>query len=77
MIRNKLESIFKELFADKNLQLSDETSPDDISEWDSFAQVLLVEEVEKTFNIKIAMDDVFKIKTFGDFVQIIEHNCNK
>lgn len=77
MIRNKLESIFKELFADENLQLSDETSPDDIPEWDSLTQVLLVEEVEKTFNIKIAMDDVFKIKTFGDFVQIIEHNCNK
>lgn len=74
MVRNKLEAIFREIFADETLQLSNETSSADLPEWDSLAQVLIVEAIEKTFNIKIDMDDVFKIKTFGDFVNIVEKN---
>ncbi len=77
MIRNELESIFREIFADESLQLLNETGTDDIEEWDSLMQVLLVEEVERTFNFKIDMDNVFQIKTFGDFLQVIENNCNK
>lgn len=76
MIRNELESIFRDIFADESLQLLNETGADDIEEWDSLMQVLLVEEIEKTFNIKIDMDSIFQIKTFGDFLQIIENNCN-
>ena len=67
MVRNELESIFREIFADESLQLLNETGPNDIEEWDSLMQVLLVEEVERTFNFKIDMDNVFKMKTFGDF----------
>lgn len=77
MVRNELESIFREIFADESLQLLNETGPDDIEEWDSFMQVLLVEEVERTFNFKIDMDNVFKMKTFGDFLQVIENNGSR
>lgn len=76
MIQSKLEEIFKEIFADDSLQLTMETSPDDIPEWDSLCQVLIVEQVEKTFDIKIRMDDVYKIRTFGDFVRAVESAAN-
>ena len=72
MVRNELESIFREIFADESLQLLNE-----IEEWDSLMQVLLVEEVERTFNFKIDMDNVFKMKTFGDFLKVIENNCSR
>ena len=77
MIEEKLKIIFKEIFANEDLQISYETSPDDIPDWDSLTQVLLVEEIEKTFHISIDMDDVFKIRTFGDFVQTVEKNMNR
>lgn len=77
MVRNELESIFREIFADESLQLLNETGPNDIEEWDSLMQVLLVEEVERTFNFKIDMDNVFKMKTFGDFLKVIENNCSR
>ncbi len=77
MIEEKLKIIFKEIFANEDLQISYETSPDDIPDWDSLTQVLLVEEIEKTFHISIDMDDVFKIRTFGDFVQTVEKNTNR
>ena len=64
MIKDELKKIFKEIFANNSLDLTDETSPDDIPEWDSLTQVLLVEEVEKAFNIR----------TFGDFIKIIKEN---
>ena len=74
MIKDELKKIFKEIFANNSLDLTDETSPDDIPEWDSLTQVLLVEEVEKAFNITLNMDDIFKIRTFGDFIKIIKEN---
>lgn len=77
MVRDNLKAIFMEIFADETLQLSNETSPDDIPEWDSLAQVLIVEAIEKDFNIRIDMNDVFKLKTFGDFVNIVEMNGSK
>ena len=74
MIKDELKKIFKEIFANNSLDLTDETSPDDIPEWDSLTQVLLVEEVENAFNITLNMDDIFKIRTFGDFIKIIKEN---
>lgn len=76
MVQEKLKEIFREVFADDQLEIKMESSPDDIPDWDSLSQVTLVEEAEKAFGIQIPLDDVFKIKTFGDFVQIIE-NCMK
>lgn len=72
MILEKLEHIFREILADDELQLTMETCPDNISEWDSYTQILLIDEIEKEFAIKINMDDVFKIRTVGDFVEVIE-----
>ncbi|MCI5936079.1 MAG: acyl carrier protein [Lachnospiraceae bacterium] len=72
MVLEKLTQLFREIFADENLILTLETSPNEIEEWDSLSQVLIVEEVEKTFQIKMDLDEVFKIKNVGDLVKIIE-----
>lgn len=77
MIVEKLQDIFREVFANDDLILSIDMGTDDIEEWDSFAHILLTETVESTFNIKIGMDEVFKIRTVADFVDVIEKNISE
>lgn len=72
MILEKLQQIFKEIFADDNLEIAGETTAEDIPEWDSLAQVLIVEAVEKEFDIKMNLDEVFKMKSVNDFIQAVE-----
>lgn len=77
VIQEKLSEIFREVLADDTLELALESSPDDIEDWDSLSQVLIVEQVEKEFGIKLELDEVFKIRTFGDFVKMIEGHLEK
>ena len=77
MVQETLMEIFREIFADDTLHLTMETSPSDITDWDSYSKILIVEEAEKVFGIQMDLDEVFKIKNFGDFVKIIEGNLEK
>ncbi|MEY8326200.1 acyl carrier protein [Lachnospiraceae bacterium 54-11] len=77
MILEKIQQIFREIFADQTLVITEETNSENIPEWDSFAQVLIVEMVEKTFDIKMDLDEVFKINSISDFIKIIEVEQNE
>lgn len=77
MILEKITEIYREIFADETIILTLETSPEDIEEWDSLSQIQIVEEIEKSFGIKMELDDVFKVKNVGDFVALIEKYLGK
>lgn len=77
MILEKITEIYREIFADETIILTLETSPEDIEEWDSLSQIQIVEEIEKSFEIKMELDDVFKVKNVGDFVALIEKYLGK
>ena len=72
MVREKLENLFREIFADETLELTMDSGPDDIPGWDSLSQVLLIEEAERMFDVSLPLETVFEIRTFGDFVRLIE-----
>ena len=51
----KLEKILKEVFKIEKINL--EGSIEDISEWDSFTHILLLNTIEKEFKIKVEFND--------------------
>lgn len=77
MILEKVTNIFREIFADEMLELTVATTPEDIEEWDSLSHIQIVEEIEKSFGIKLQLDDVFQVKNVGDFINIIERCIDK
>ena len=64
----QLNSIFQEVFDNLDLVVRSETSPIDIPDWDSVAQVKLVLAVEEAFAIRLTSDEVSSIHCVGDFV---------
>src|SRR6056297_1307378 len=45
-IEKELQSVFRETFSDPNLVLGDETSAEDIAEWDSASHITLIFTIE-------------------------------
>ena len=53
-----IEDIFREQFFDEHLCVTENTTPEDIDEWDSLAQVNLLAAIEEAFNIRFTADDM-------------------
>ena len=67
-----LNEICCKVFNNPNLNVTSETNANDISNWDSLNHVVLIMEVEKTFNVKFALGDLQDLKNIGNLVNLID-----
>lgn len=70
-IFEKLNEIFRDVFDDDTIVVTDETTSNDIEDWDSLTHITLISEVEDEFDMKFAMKDVVGMKNVGEMVDII------
>ena len=70
----KLYQIISRVFNVDNNKINDETSPENLKEWDSFNFYVLLDEIENEFNIKFDLDETLEIKKIGDFKKLLEKN---
>ena len=53
-------------------KISDSSGPDSIPDWDSFNMFILLDEIEKEFDVKFSLEETLEIKTVGDFRKKLE-----
>ncbi len=70
-IFEKLNRIFRDNFDDDEITLSDETSSDDIEDWDSLEQVNIVVAIQDEFKIKFNIAEVNAMENVGEIVDFI------
>lgn len=70
-VYERLNRVFREVFDDESIVVTDETVADDVDGWDSFEHVNLVVAVEEEFSFKIPMGKVVTMKNVGEMVDII------
>ncbi len=70
-VYERLTKVFRDVFDDEDIVLCDETTSDDIEDWDSFEHINLVVAVEDEFSFKIPMGKVITMKNVGEMVDII------
>lgn len=75
MERNEIYDELNEIFMDvldlDEVELTDETSADDIDEWDSLSHIQLIVAIEKTFKIKFTSKEIMSWKNVGEMVDCI------
>jgi acyl carrier protein len=47
-------------------RINDDSSPESIETWDSFHGLVLLDDLETTFNVKFTIDEVVSTKTVAD-----------
>lgn len=70
-IYNKLNEIFEDVLDLDEVELTDETSADDIEEWDSLSHIQLIVAVEKAFGVKFTSKEIMKWDNVGEMVDTI------
>ena len=70
----KLNEVFRDVFDDESITVTEATTADDIEEWDSLEHINLLAAVEQEFGMKFNMGQVVSMKNVGEMVSIIESN---
>jgi len=68
---SKLTAIFRTIFSNDSLILTNELTANDVANWDSLTHMLLVTEIENSFSIKFKLKDLNKMRNVGDMIDII------
>lgn len=72
-IFDKMEEIFTDIMDLKDIKMNDETSADDIEEWDSLSHIQIIVAIEKAFGIKFSSQEMITWKNVGDMVDCIQN----
>jgi len=73
----KTHNIFKDIFDDDSLNITDSTNADDIDTWDSLNHINLVNSVEKEFGVKFALGELESLKDVGAMIDLTIKKLSK
>jgi len=67
----RLQALFREVFDDDDLVISDSTSQSNLDGWDSFHQVKLIISVEEEFGVKLSIEEAIGMVSVGKLKQLL------
>ena len=70
-ILKKVQDIFKDVLEDEDIELSYNTTSNDIEGWDSLNHIVLIVEIEEKFNFKFKLEEIRSFKNIGEMCDII------
>ena len=74
-IFERLNDVFREVFDDGSITVTETTTAADIDGWDSLMHITLISAVEDEFDVAFQMKEVVKMKNVGDMVDVIEQEA--
>jgi len=70
-ILREIAEIMRDVFDEDDLQVSPETSAEDVEEWDSLSHVRLIVAIERKFGFKFKNSEIEGLKNVGDLVNTV------
>ena len=77
VIMEKVNDIFRDVFDDETLIITDSTNSDDIEDWDSLEHISLIISMEKEFDLKFDIKEVNKLENVGQMVDMIKDKLDE
>lgn len=72
----KLTAVFQDVFDNEKIMVTEQTSADDIKEWDSLMHITLISAVEDEFKVKFSMHEIMEMKNAGEMAGLIIQKVN-
>lgn len=67
----RLTNVFRDVFDDDSIVISESTTSADIEDWDSIEHINLIGAVEDEFRLRFKMKEVSGMKNVGEMINII------
>ena len=71
-IRARLTEIFREVFDDESIEISNEMTAKDVEEWDSLNHINLIVAVERNFKVRFTTKEVTNVANVGEFIALLK-----
>ncbi len=71
-IKSRLTPIFREVFSDEALVVSEGMTADDVAKWDSLTHINMIYAVEKVFGVRFSIRDARSMKDVGELIKMIK-----
>ena len=70
----KLFEIISQVMAIPISEINDKSSPENIEAWDSFNGLVLLDELESSFDVKFSLDEITDVKTVEDIKKHLKNH---
>ena len=70
----KLYRVISKVFSVPISEINDESSPETIESWDSFNGLILVDELENSFNVKFSISEIIDVKSVKDIKKHLKNH---
>ena len=71
-----VNEVFIDILDDESLVLTEETSANDVEDWDSLNHIQIVVAVERQFKIRFTSQEILRWKTVGEMISSISSKLN-
>ena len=80
-LREETQQVFRDIFGDDELVLTDDMTAADVDGWDSIMHINLIVSLEKRFGIKFAMAEISRLKeddqNVGTLLELVAKKLEK
>ncbi len=76
-VLKQVTEIFIDILDKEDIELTDQTTANDIEEWDSLAHIRLVVAIEKKFNIHFSSKEIQSWDNVGEMINSVYNRVNK
>ena len=71
----RLTPIFRDVFSDNTLVVTERLNAADVATWDSLSNINMIVAVEKAFGVKFSIKDVRSLKNVGELFELIKRKA--
>lgn len=71
-VLNEVEDIFRDILDEDALNLTRETTANDVDGWDSLTHIQLIVAIEKHFKIKFSSKEILSWKNVGELLDSLQ-----
>lgn len=71
-ILDEVTQIFRQVLNNPSITLKEDTTANDVDEWDSLNNIRLISEVEAFFNVKFKLREIMKLQNVGELCMNIQ-----
>lgn len=68
----KLRTVLVNILKHENFEMKDELSAADVAGWDSLTHMVIITEIEKSFQVKFKLKELNKLNNLGNLIELIQ-----
>ena len=75
-VLSELENIFRDILDEDSLNLTRETTANDVDGWDSLTHIQLIVAIEKKYKVKFSSKEILSWKNVGELLDSLKAKAN-